>query len=93
MATFPHPAYTPPFRNTNHFVYRDNWNIQLTKPALPRRALPADAYHDQYQQTGRAGGRGRYPANILTLRTPVACAATWIETGKVMPVPGRRAEL
>ena len=30
MATFSNPTYTLPFRNTNHLVYRDNWNIQLT---------------------------------------------------------------
>ena len=31
LATFSNPTYTLPFRNTNHLVYRDNWNIQLTK--------------------------------------------------------------
>jgi murein-DD-endopeptidase. Serine peptidase. MEROPS family S11 len=29
MATFSNPAYTLPFRNTNHLVYRENWDIQL----------------------------------------------------------------
>lgn len=29
MATFSNPAYTLPFRNTNHLVYRDNWNLSL----------------------------------------------------------------
>ncbi|XNM59416.1 hypothetical protein ACLK1S_13285 [Escherichia coli] len=39
MATFSNPTYTLPFRN-NHLVYRDNWNIQLTKTGLPmRRAI------------------------------------------------------
>lgn len=38
MATFAHPAYTLPFRNTNHLVYRDNWNIQLTKTGFTNAA-------------------------------------------------------
>ena len=38
MATFVHPAYTLPFRNTNHLVYRDNWNIQLTKTGFTNAA-------------------------------------------------------
>ena len=37
-ATFAHPAYTLPFRNTNHLVYRDNWNIQLTKTGFTNAA-------------------------------------------------------
>ncbi len=37
MATFREPNYTLPFRNTNHLVYNDKWNIQLTKPVLPTR--------------------------------------------------------
>ena len=38
MATFANPAYTLPFRNTNHLVYRDNWNIQLTKTGFTNAA-------------------------------------------------------
>ncbi len=38
MATFSNPAYTLPFRNTNHLVYRDNWNIQLTKTGFTNAA-------------------------------------------------------
>ena len=37
-ATFAHPAYSLPFRNTNHLVYRDNWNIQLTKTGFTNAA-------------------------------------------------------
>jgi D-alanyl-D-alanine endopeptidase (penicillin-binding protein 7) len=37
-ATFANPAYTLPFRNTNHLVYRDNWNIQLTKTGFTNAA-------------------------------------------------------
>ncbi|STL90617.1 penicillin-binding protein 7 [Escherichia coli] len=38
MATFSNPTYTLPFRNTNHLVYRDNWNIQLTKTGFTNAA-------------------------------------------------------
>ncbi|MCS5881408.1 hypothetical protein LNP17_21475 [Klebsiella variicola subsp. variicola] len=43
-ATFAHPAYSLPFRNTNHLVYRDNWNIQLTKNRLHQRCRPLPDY-------------------------------------------------
>ena len=48
MATFANPAYTLPFRNTNHLVYRDNWNIQLTKTGFYQcgRPLSGDAHGD-----------------------------------------------
>ncbi|MBD4566887.1 D-alanyl-D-alanine endopeptidase, partial [Xanthomonas citri pv. citri] len=38
MATFSNPTYTLPFRNTNHLMYRDNWNIQLTKTGFTNAA-------------------------------------------------------
>ena len=38
MATFSNPTYTLPFRNTNHLVYRDNWNIELTKTGFTNAA-------------------------------------------------------
>lgn len=58
-ATFAHPAYSLPFRNTNHLVYRDNWNIQLTKNGFTNamRPLPDYAHGDQ-PTPGGAGGDG-----------------------------------
>lgn len=38
MATFREPNYTLPFRNTNHLVYNDKWNIQLTKTGFTNQA-------------------------------------------------------
>lgn len=41
MASFRNPTYTLPFRNTNHLVYRPDWNIQLTKTASPTKPVTA----------------------------------------------------
>lgn len=38
MATFSNPPYTLPFRNTNHLVYRPDWNISLTKTGFTNPA-------------------------------------------------------
>jgi len=38
MATFSNPSYTLPFRNTNHLVYRPDWNISLTKTGFTNPA-------------------------------------------------------
>lgn len=59
MATFREPNYTLPFRNTNHLVYNDKWNIQLTKNRFyqPGWTLLGHAYRD-WQAAGRIGGIG-----------------------------------
>lgn len=86
MATFRNPAYTLPFRNTNHLVYRDNWNIQLTKTGFTN-----NAGHCLVMRTvinGRpvalvvldAFGKYTHFADANRLRS-------FLETGKVTPVP------
>lgn len=86
MATFSNPAYTLPFRNTNHLVYRPNWNIQLTKTGFTNAAG-----HCLVMRTvikGRpvslvvmdAFGKYTHFADASRLRT-------WLETGKATPVP------
>ncbi|BDH45192.1 D-alanyl-D-alanine endopeptidase [Salmonella enterica subsp. enterica serovar Choleraesuis] len=86
MATFSNPPYTLPFRNTNHLVYRDNWNIQLTKTGFTNAAG-----HCLVMRTiinGRpvalvvmdAFGKYTHFADASRLRT-------WLETGKVQKVP------
>jgi D-alanyl-D-alanine carboxypeptidase len=58
MATFAHPAYTLPFRNTNHLVYRDNWNIQLTKTGFTNAAGHCLVMRTVINGAGGAGGDG-----------------------------------
>lgn len=85
-ATFSHPAYTLPFRNTNHLVYRDNWNIQLTKTGFTNVAGHCLVMRILINQRPvalvvmDAFGKYTHFADASRLRT-------WIETGKVMPVP------
>ena len=75
-----------PFRNTNHLVYRDNWNIQLTKTGFTNAAGHCLAMRTVINnKTGGAGSDGR----VWQQYTHFADASrlrTWIETGKVMPV-------
>ncbi|CAM7690525.1 MULTISPECIES: D-alanyl-D-alanine endopeptidase [Atlantibacter] len=86
MATFSKPAYTLPFRNTNHLVYRDNWNIQLTKTGFTNAAG-----HCLVMRTVI----GNRPVALVVMDafgkyTHFADASrlrTWMETGKVTPVP------
>jgi len=86
MASFRSPNYTLPFRNTNHLVYRPDWNIQLTKTGFTN-----EAGHCLVMRTvinGRpvslvvldAFGKYTHFADANRLRN-------WIETGKVSPVP------
>ncbi|EPF18556.1 D-alanyl-D-alanine endopeptidase precursor [Cedecea davisae] len=86
MATFRNPSYTLPFRNTNHLVYRENWNIQLTKTGFTN-----NAGHCLVMRTvikGRpvalvvldAFGKYTHFADANRLRN-------WMETGKITPVP------
>ena len=86
MATFANPAYTLPFRNTNHLVYRDNWNIQLTKTGFTNAAghclVMRTVINNKPVALVVMDAFGKYThfADASRLRT-------WIETGKVMPVP------
>ncbi len=86
MATFSHPAYTLPFRNTNHLVYRDNWNIQLTKTGFTNAAghclMMRTVINNRPVALVVMDAFGKYThfADASRLRT-------WLETGKVTPVP------
>ncbi|MCR4458079.1 MULTISPECIES: D-alanyl-D-alanine endopeptidase [unclassified Pseudescherichia] len=86
MATFSTPAYTLPFRNTNHLVYRDNWNIQLTKTGFTNAAGHCLVMRTMINNKPvalvvmDAFGKYTHFADASRLRT-------WIETGKVQPVP------
>jgi D-alanyl-D-alanine endopeptidase (penicillin-binding protein 7) len=85
-ATFANPAYTLPFRNTNHLVYRDNWNIQLTKTGFTNAAghclVMRTVFNGKPVALVVMDAFGKYThfADASRLRT-------WIETGKVQPVP------
>lgn len=37
-ASFTNPQYSLPFRNTNHLLFRDNWQIQLSKTGFTNAA-------------------------------------------------------
>ncbi|UXY12557.1 D-alanyl-D-alanine endopeptidase [Kosakonia sp. ML.JS2a] len=86
MATFANPAYTLPFRNTNHLVYRDNWNIQLTKTGFTNAAGHCLVMRTVINNKSvalvvmDAFGKFTHFADASRLRT-------WIETGKAQPVP------
>ena len=86
MATFSNPGYTLPFRNTNHLVYRDNWNIQLTKTgftnAAGHRLVMRTVINNKPVALVVMDAFGKYThfADASRLRT-------WIETGKAQPVP------
>jgi D-alanyl-D-alanine endopeptidase (penicillin-binding protein 7) len=73
MATFAHPAYTLPFRNTNHLVYRDNWNIQLTKTGFTNAAGHCLVMRTVINQRPVALVVMDAFGNIPTLRTPAVC--------------------
>lgn len=85
-ATFANPAYSLPFRNTNHLVYRDNWNIQLTKTGFTNAAGHCLVMRTVMNKRPvamvvmDAFGKYTHFADASRLRT-------WVETGKVMPVP------
>lgn len=89
MATFANPAYSLPFRNTNHLVYRDNWNIQLTKTGFTNAAghclVMRTVFNGKPVALVVMDAFGKYThfADASRLRT-------WIETGKVQPYRPRR---
>ena len=80
-----HPTYTLPFRNTNHLVYRDNWNIQLTKTGFTNAAghclVMRTVINNKPVALVVMDAFGKYTHFAM----PAACVP--IETGKVMPVP------
>ncbi|MBJ3815417.1 D-alanyl-D-alanine endopeptidase [Shimwellia pseudoproteus] len=86
MATFANPAYTLPFRNTNHLVYRDNWNIQLTKTGFTNAAghclVMRTTINNRPVSLVVMDAFGKYThfADASRLRT-------WLETGKASKVP------
>lgn len=85
-ATFSHPAYSLPFRNTNHLVYNDKWNIALTKTGFTNQAghcLVMRTVMNQRPVTVvvmDAFGKFTHFADAKRLRD-------WMETGKSAPVP------
>lgn len=86
MATFANPAYTLPFRNTNHLVYRDNWNIQLTKTGFTNAAghclVMRTTINNRPVSLVVMDAFGKYThfADASRLRT-------WLETGRASKVP------
>ncbi len=85
-AVFSHPAYALPFRNTNHLVYNDKWNIRLTKTGYTDEAGHCLAMRTTIN--GRpvalvvldAFGKYTHFADATRIRS-------WLETGKAAPVP------
>ncbi|MNZ88267.1 D-alanyl-D-alanine endopeptidase precursor [compost metagenome] len=86
MASFKDPNYTLPFRNTNHLVYNQKWNIQLTKTGFTNEAGHCLAMRTMIGSRSvslvvlDAFGKYTHFADANRLRT-------WIETGKVTPIP------
>lgn len=86
MASFSQPDYTLPFRNTNSLVYNQKWDIQLTKTGFTNQAGHCLAMRTMI---------GNRPVSLVVLDafgkyTHFADAnrlRTWIETGKVTPIP------
>ncbi|KML66492.1 D-alanyl-D-alanine endopeptidase [Pectobacterium peruviense] len=85
-ATFTHPAYSLPFRNTNHLVYKSDWSIQLTKTGFTNQAGHCLVMRTVINQQPvalvvlDAFGKYTHFADANRLRK-------WIETGKVSEVP------
>lgn len=85
-ATFSHPSYTLPFRNTNHLMFRNNWDIQLTKTGFTNNAGHCLVMRTMINNRPvalvvlDAFGKQTHFADASRLRT-------WLETGKVTPVP------
>lgn len=86
MATFREPNYTLPFRNTNHLVYNDKWDIQLTKTGFTNQAGHCLAMRTVISNRPvalvvlDAFGKYTHFADANRLRS-------WIETGKAAPIP------
>lgn len=86
MANFSSPNYTLPFRNTNHLVYKPDWNIQLTKTGFTNQAGHCLVMRTTIKQRPvalvvlDAFGKYTHFADANRLRD-------WMETGKSAPVP------
>ncbi|ACS86188.1 D-alanyl-D-alanine endopeptidase [Musicola paradisiaca] len=85
-ATFTNPSYSLPFRNTNHLIYRSDWNIQLTKTGFTNQAGHCLVMRTVINQRPvalvvlDAFGKFTHFADANRLRN-------WLETGRVSPVP------
>lgn len=86
MATFKGPNYSLPFRNTNHLVYNQKWNIQLTKTGFTNQAghclVMRTLMGNRSVSLVVLDSFGKYThfADASRLRS-------WVETGKVTPIP------
>lgn len=85
-ATFLRPAYSLPFRNTNHLVYKPDWNIQLTKTGFTNQAGHCLVMLTMINQRPvalvvlDAFGKYTHFADASRLRN-------WLESGKITAVP------
>lgn len=85
-AAFQKPSYTLPFRNTNHLVFNDKWDVTLTKTGFTNAAGHCLVMLTNINNT---------PVTLVVLdafgkQTHFADAnriKTWLETGEVKPVP------
>lgn len=84
--TFSSPKYSLDFRNTNRLVYKDNWNIQLTKTGFTNKAGHCLVMRTEMAKRQvafvvlDAYGKYTHMADANRLRN-------WLETGKVTPIP------
>ncbi|SES78789.1 D-alanyl-D-alanine endopeptidase [Thorsellia anophelis] len=85
-ANFQKPSYTLPFRNTNHLVFNDKWDIRLTKTGFTNAAghcLVMLTTINNKQVTLvvlDAFGKQTHFADANRIKT-------WLETGEIKPVP------
>ncbi len=85
-ATFSHPSYALPFRNTNHLIYRPDWQIQLTKTGYTDEAGHCLAMRTVINHRPvslvvlDAFGKYTHFADANRLRN-------WVETGQVSAIP------
>lgn len=84
--TFSNPKYSLDFRNTNRLVYKDNWNIHLTKTGFTNQAGHCLVMRTEMAKRQvafvvlDAYGKYTHMADANRLRN-------WLETGKVTPLP------
>lgn len=84
--TFTNPRYSLDFRNTNRLVYKDNWDIHLTKTGFTNAAGHCLVMRTEMAKRQvafvvlDAYGKYTHIADANRLRN-------WLETGKVTPIP------
>lgn len=84
--TFSKPKYSLDFRNTNRLVYKDNWNIHLTKTGFTNPAGHCLVMRTEMAKRQvafvvlDAYGKYTHLADANRLRN-------WLETGKATPIP------